>query len=542
MKIPRHESKKLTGACQKYSHIENKPSKKKRFRNSLLVFLFINLFWLIFRTGTKPTRIVYPCQRAAIQNIAIAFGSLIPFLAIAAFSTKKRNWSANIKTFLIVFMIIAPISSGLILHNATSYTEVGLQVNPYVSTSDFTSDIFVVNGPEVAHVTDLVDLMASHDLFFYQSSTIGQTKGPDGLIASSDVVLIKNNCQWSQRGGTNTDLLKELIQAILDHPDGFTGEIVIADNGQGRGRMNWGQANAIDHSQSAQTVADSFSSSYNVSAFLWDTIRTSNVDEYSDGDMNNGYVVYDSADPDSGVYVSYPKFKTTYGTSISFKNGIWNGTNYEQKLKIINVPVLKSHSGYAVTASMKHYMGVPSQALTNSHQTIATGSMGTLMAEFGLPTLNIIDAIWINANPDPSLGTGPSTSYGEATNVSILMASLDPIALDYWAAKHILLQTANLLGKSGTHTLDPENTDSSGLEEAFGVWLELSKDELIRAGFNVTSNEEEMNIYANSLVLNIGPSETTRFWLWIGLGSSGAVIIIIITVFTILTIRKKKKL
>ncbi|NIV94818.1 DUF362 domain-containing protein, partial [candidate division KSB1 bacterium] len=59
-----------------------------------------------------------------------------------------------------------------------------------------------------------------------------------------------------------------------------------------------------------------------------------------------------------------------------------------------NMPVLKSHSWYGVTASLKHYMGVQTQRLANGHQTVATGGMGTLMVETGLPTLNIIDAIW----------------------------------------------------------------------------------------------------------------------------------------------------
>ena len=42
-----------------------------------------------------------------------------------------------------------------------------------------------------------------------------------GLIAKDDVVIIKVNSQWDERGGTNTDLVKALIQAIVDHPDGF---------------------------------------------------------------------------------------------------------------------------------------------------------------------------------------------------------------------------------------------------------------------------------------------------------------------------------
>jgi hypothetical protein len=55
-----------------------------------------------------------------------------------------------------------------------------------------------------------------------------------GLIAKDDFVIIKVNCHWNERGGTNTDLVKALIQVIVDHPDGFTGEIIVADNGQAR--------------------------------------------------------------------------------------------------------------------------------------------------------------------------------------------------------------------------------------------------------------------------------------------------------------------
>ena len=74
-----------------------------------------------------------------------------------------------------------------------------------------------------------------------------------------------------------------------------------------------------------------------------------------------------------------------------------NGTGYEKRLKVINMPVLKSHVWYGVTASLKHYMGVQSEGeqvgvgLANGHDTVGTGGMGTLMVETGLPTLNIID-------------------------------------------------------------------------------------------------------------------------------------------------------
>ena len=71
---------------------------------------------------------------------------------------------------------------------------------------------------------------------------------------------------------------------VADHPDGFIGEIVVADNGQAQsgsfgngGSLNWTNNNAKNHSQSAQDVVDMFSVSYNISTWLWDTITLKNA-------------------------------------------------------------------------------------------------------------------------------------------------------------------------------------------------------------------------------------------------------------------------
>jgi hypothetical protein len=357
------------------------------------------------------------------------------------------------------------------------------------------SDIYVANGRVSDPVSELIDLMGLHGLMFYKSGVAGANNGPDGLIARDDVVLIKINEQWNQRGGTNTDILKELIQAIVNHPDGFVGELVVADNGQGYGSMNWADSNAENTSQSAQAVVDMFSSSYNVSTYDWQPIRGNRVDEYSNGDNTSGYICYQDADPQTGIYVSYPKFQTKFGTFISFKYGIWNGTGYEQRLKIVNVPVLKTHSTYGVTGCLKHYMGVQSEGvavrggLANGHSTVATGGMGTLMTETRFPILNILDATWVNAIPMQ----GPRTSYLGATRVNVLMASTDPAALDYWAAKHVLVQTARLIGYSDlyTATMNPDSTGTG----PFRFYLNCTKNVIVANGYNVTTDENRMNIY-----------------------------------------------
>ena len=490
---------------------------KNKFENrSLFFFSVASLFWFIFRTGTKPSRIVYPCQRAALANSSMLLSASIP-LSLTAVLTKTKKFLSKKGATLALLIIVASLvicseqfwGSTRLAGAVNSNQEIQLTLDPRNATAFPASDIYVVNGRAYAHIDDLVNLMGLHGLLFYKSGTIGRNRGPEGLIARDDVVLIKTNCQWDERGGTSTDLLKELMQMIVNHPDGFIGEIVVADNGQAQygsfgngGSLDWANNNAEDRSQSAQDVVDMFSDLYNVSTYLWDTITLKSVSEYSEGDMNDGYVVNQTTNSVTGIEVSYPKFKTEFDTHISFKKGIWNPVtqSYDsEKLKVINFPVLKSHSGYGVTASVKHYMGVVSAKQTNAHAKVATGGMGTEMVETRFPILNILDAIWVNANPAPSSSCGPSTPYGAATRVNTVMASTDPVALAYWGSKHVLMQAAKSIGYTDTHTINPDNTDPSGVwGEAFGVWLNLAKNEIAAGGYNVTTDENQMNIYLKS--------------------------------------------
>ncbi|MFW9904126.1 MAG: DUF362 domain-containing protein [Candidatus Thorarchaeota archaeon] len=483
------------------THFITKSINRERLKKNMIFLGIINLAWLFFRTGSKPSRITYPCQQAAIGNLSVSLSPFFSHSLITSFFSSFKTVLSKSKSIILIFLIAGVVIGGILLKPQSEVVpqEFSLFYESKTTKTLPASDIFIVNGPNAAHFSELVRLMSSNGLFFYQSNTEGEHQNSNGLIAQNDVVLLKINTQWSQRGGTNTDLLREVIQAIVDHPDGFEGEIVIADNGQGLGNLDWRDSNAENHSQSTQDVVDMFSSMYNVSTYNWQDIRGNLVDEYSAGDMVDGYIVNDTPDLETEIHVSYPKFKTEFGTQISFKNGIWNGIGYEKRLKVINMPVLKSHVIYGVTATTKNYMGVQTEilngGLANGHETVATGGMGTLMVELGLPTLNIIDAIWINANPFPSSFTGPSTSYEKATRVNTLLAGIDPIALDYWAAKHILIETAKLTGFNDTQTLDPDNPQRWGLNEAFGVWLNLTKEEIRRNGLNVTNDEKSMNIF-----------------------------------------------
>jgi len=362
------------------------------------------------------------------------------------------------------------------------------------------SDIFVVNGTTGADdgVTRLIGLMDSQRLHFFRSRA-----NPSGLISQDEVVIIKVNCQWDERGGTNTDLLRLLIAAIVRHPDGFTGEVIVADNGQAQygstgrgGSFDYTGNNAEDITQSVSKVVNAFGG-HRVSAYLWDAITTTRVKEYSEGDDRDGYVVADSPNPRTGALVSYPKFRTAAGTCISFKHGIWDpkARTYDAaRPMVINMPVLKSHFIYGVTATVKHYQGVVSDKLTaqlgaRAHITVAAGGLGTEMAETRFPVLNIIDAIWVNARPQG----GPGTRYDAAERINVIVGGTDPVALDYWAAKHILMQVAREKGYDNIARIDPDNVSP----RSFGHWLRLSMEEIKRAGYPTAIDELRMSVHVS---------------------------------------------
>ena len=513
---------------EKMPHFEHKGKKPNNSRIGWLwkigLIAAISAIWIAYRSGTKPTRLSYPCQQTALSNIE-TFKTIL--LASIPSMAGLKAIGNSIKPLAVLAAIIVGslmltnnsivLNDGFVLAVDDDYNRVPIDLIPNTATiSEGASALFIVqNATGVEGDTDpaldaLLDLMNSNGLDFYQSSST-----PSGLIGSNDVVLLKVNGQWNYRGGTNTDLVTSVINAIISHPDDFTGEVVIADNGQGLGDMDFSQCNAFYHNQSMEMVADSFSS-HNVSTFLWDDLRSYTVDDYDEGDFMSGYVLSETWDSDTHIYVSYPKFRTDHGTYISFKNGIWNGTSFDSdRLKIINMPVMKSHFRYGVTGSVKNFMGLPkghivsdvSFSIPHEHFSIALGGMGTLMVETRAPILNILDMIWINAHPmESSRHRGPWSTYSNAVFTDIVGISQDPVALDYWASKNVLCSTAEYLNYTEYSSLDPDyaplSDQYSGVElmdESFHNYLNRTMTVLNAGGLQATMDTDEMNVYITSL-------------------------------------------
>jgi len=345
------------------------------------------------------------------------------------------------------------------------------------------------NGNYHAGVDSLLRLMGTHGLKFFRSTEESLLSGPLGMIAPDDIVLVKVNAQWKYRGCTNSDLIRGLVQRILDHPNGFNGEVVIFENGQSQGSLNgdalgWGSypdnsihANANDESHSFLYLANTVFNDPRVSGFLLDPIRTTLIG--ATNHTTNGYRTFEN--------VSYPCFTTAGGRRVELKEGIWNGNSYSQNLKLINVPVLKVHSGSEITASLKHFYGVVSMADgvdSGRHYTQLGNTCGKMVVSVRTPVLNIIDAIWVSHG---FLSGYPASTTFRANQI---LASQDPVALDYWATKYILYPKTKLSNHLPTY---------SGIDQ----WLTQARDMInTRGGLynpdsgimvsSVTKDEQQM--------------------------------------------------
>jgi uncharacterized protein (DUF362 family) len=347
-------------------------------------------------------------------------------------------------------------------------------------------------GNHHAGVDTLLKLMGQNGLKFYRTAIPGAANGTNGLIAADDVVLIKVNAQCKYRGCTNSDLVRGLIQRVLDHPQGFQGEVVIVENGQGRGSLacdtssSYGNgevhANAQDESHSFLWLVNSLFRDSRVSAFLLDPVRGTFLGA---GDhLANGYRTYEN--------VSYPCFTTAGGRRVELREGIWNGTSHGANLKLINVPVLKHHDtgGSEITGALKHMYGLVSMSDGQSGSRHYSGlgeTCGKMMVSVHTPVLNIMDAVWVSQD---ALAGYPA---GSTFRADTIVASQDPVALDYWTAKHVLYPIDDN---------DRHHPDFAGIN----TWLTAARDIIVnRGGFaqtgrgilveNPTKDESEMVLH-----------------------------------------------
>lgn len=381
----------------------------------------------------------------------------------------------------------------------------------------FRVDDCPVHDLELRHrgVDALLKLLADNGMPLYKTGQAHPWSGPNGMVAPDDVVLVKVNCQWQARGTTNTDVVRGLIHRILQHPEGFQGEVVIFENGQGQGAFDgtpggWGHYSQwpdIDNStwvnaeeQGLLTVDYLVNTVFGdspVSAFLLDDIRSDFISP--DDHTTDGYRI------DNGI--SYPCFTSAGGHRIELKEGLWTGTGHAQNLKLFNIPVLKHHDGTGITGALKHTYGILSMAdgqVSIRHYSQSGVQSGKMFIHARAPVLNIVDCIWVSR--DSVIGYPPEATVRTNT----LLAGIDPVALDYHAARHILHPLGGVFGNQH----DPDNfpglishltgaqdyiNTNGGISSAVGSGTDKSVD-------SIMTNQGDENIDLFSMSAKTQPS------------------------------------
>jgi len=406
--------------------------------------------------------------------------------------------------FSIWALIIAGLTTITILAGLPAIKKMLFEPLPTWEVNDPVSKVFVMDevptttgslaaGDSTVQNEYLVDpaidtlllLMEAQGVYFHKTGS-----RPSGIVGSNDVVILKGNFQWSGRSTTNTDRIKGLIWQILQHPDGFTGEILVGDNTQ-HTSIDKDDNNSEDQDQCIIDVINTFyAKGYPVYLMNWTDITHNVVTEYSDGDYNDGFT-YDPASK-----ISYPKFQSPMGSYVSASYGIWDSVSqtYDlDRLCMINVPVPKTHGYSGATIALKNWIGV--FTIHDFDERFGSGHAmhyDYFFSEFALvaklmmatfPKLTIVDAEWTNPNGNQL----PNSSV----QTKMLLGSTDPLAASWYTAKYILAPISS-------NSIDPDNPNGR-YHEVITNWANCFYD----SGFAVTMNASEMSVYDRAELHNI---------------------------------------
>jgi hypothetical protein len=369
-----------------------------------------------------------------------------------------------------------------------------------ISKPETPSDVYAAkNGTPQQNVAKVLEMMG----------------GIERFVGPRDIVILKPNAQWWNQGRTNLAAMKGFIDLVLGIP-GFSGEIIIGENhhfmdeslpddqkDDVRGWVHLGEINgdidgvnhslntlvAMYHSRGAMNVTKSHWRDGGAKADVWGNGRNGGiVASPADGD---GYVWTDDDYVFEGLWgfkkwkvrMTYPVFTSAYsGITIDFKNGAFqrdgkSGGGYlpDRPLKFINFSVLNDHGGdTGVTGAVKNYMGITDlscgwwghqpEGYVNVHACGSDyypyakgGPLGHFLRHVRAADLNLVTAEWV--------GWGSRTDAAKASRLKTVLAGTDPIALDYYGAKHLLYPLSN-----NRNLHDPDNPES-----AFARFLALAQ-------------------------------------------------------------------
>ncbi len=340
--------------------------------------------------------------------------------------------------------------------------------------------------------------------------------GVEGLVGPEDLVVLKVNAQWHSQGMTNTDLLAELVRAILGRPGGFAGEVLLADNhhftepnarawttGKRNGRFNYNEL--LEHFRDEGHA--------NVGKVHWhDAGPNPDPWQFPAGDGprvegpegGDGYVwdlgnVHETPEGNRCA-MTWPVFTSPVSGDVAdLARGVFRGgAATGRPLRLWNVSSICHHSRYAgVTASIKNLMGIVDMTcgfhgpeppgFFNTHYVGMRPSHATWRwaARRPAPIRRALHAFlpeeqaldfhhtggalghWMRTVRRPDLhvvtaewiGWGSRTHPEMAARPGTSLAAIDPVTLDAVAGREVLLPATRAAGAAGAPFLPYNDPD-----------------------------------------------------------------------------------
>jgi hypothetical protein len=353
--------------------------------------------------------------------------------------------------------------------------------------------------------------------------------GVESLIGRDDVVVFKPNAQWYRQGMTNTDVLGELVRAVLQRPGGFDGEVLVAENHHFEDPLSRGWT--TDEPNGALNLRDlvdalATESGGRVGRVHWQDAGPNpepwqgdaGGGEKAEGPGDEGYRWWldecHVTPAEQRCAMTWPAFRSPVsGDLIDLRDGVLrDGAPTGRRLRLINVSSINHHSRYAgVTASIKNLMGIvdmtcgfqgpepegyfnthyigmrDSHALWRwakkrggairraIHKVLPEedaidfehtgGALGHWMRTVRRPDLHVVTAEWI--------GFGSRTITDLSARPGTVFASVDPVTLDAVAAREALMPATRAAGDAGRPFLEHNDPDRAG--GAFRLFLEEAR-------------------------------------------------------------------
>lgn len=294
-----------------------------------LILAVASLVWLLWRSGTQPRRLAYPCQQAAAANLGFLSVLFVP----ALFRRRGRRGATGWYAWTSGSLALAGVLFVLISAGSGVYSE-------WMGTAAVNEPPPRLANPSptvVAIVKDWVAPVTDADVEQMVRQAVNLAGGLGGIVKPGDKVVIKPNIVttgWDGTQGvvTNYRVVWAIIKMVKELG---AGEVIIAEgtaaelNGDGERGITWRAFKDAKYDVNGDKKFD-----YDTSVSLFDLNDSGGRDQH---------------DPSKVTLVTIP-------------NGVIRTQYYVPNILLncnvlINVPTFKNHYNGVVTLGLKNRVG-----------------------------------------------------------------------------------------------------------------------------------------------------------------------------------------